>query len=76
VEAAVVGVDDSDFGKRLRAFVIRHHGVELDAETVRSYVGSQLARHKVPRDVIFVDSLPRNETGKVVKGRLATGVVE
>ena len=71
----MVGVDDSDFGKRLRAFVSAT-GVELDAETVRSYVGSQLARHKVPRDVIFVDSLPRNETGKVVKGRLATGVVE
>ena len=75
VEAAVIGVEDEQFGKRLRAFVICRPGVELDAETVQSYVRSQLARHKVPRDVVFVESLPRNETGKVVKAHLPTGVV-
>lgn len=70
VESCVLGVDDDDFGKRLRAFVVRNPDSDLDADGVRTYVRAGLARHKVPRDVIFVDSLPRNETGKVLKGAL------
>ncbi|WP_110883757.1 acyl-CoA synthetase [Mycolicibacterium wolinskyi] len=70
VEACVLGVDDDDFGKRLRAFVVRQPDAELDADGVRTHVRSALARHKVPRDVVFLDSLPRNETGKVLKGVL------
>ncbi|MFV8165088.1 acyl-CoA synthetase [Mycobacterium sp. 134] len=70
VESCVLGVDDDDFGKRLRAFVVRNPDVDLDADGVRTYVRAGLARHKVPRDVIFVDALPRNETGKVLKGVL------
>ncbi|WP_454789634.1 acyl-CoA synthetase [Mycolicibacterium lutetiense] len=70
VEACVLGVDDDDFGKRLRAFVVRQTEADLDADGVRTHVRSGLARHKVPRDVIFLDSLPRNETGKVLKGVL------
>ncbi|GAB5900390.1 hypothetical protein OKHIL_61990 [Mycolicibacterium mageritense] len=66
----VLGVDDGDFGKRLRAFMVRRRGAVLDADAVRAHVRSGLARHKVPRDVIFLDSLPRNETGKVLKGVL------
>lgn len=70
VEACVLGVDAGEFGKRLRAFVVRRRGAVLDADAVRAHVRSGLARHKVPRDVIFRDSLPRNETGKVLKGVL------
>ncbi|NOQ56707.1 acyl-CoA synthetase [Mycolicibacterium fortuitum] len=70
VEACVLGVDDDDFGKRLRAFVVRHPDATLDADGVRTHVRSGLARHKVPRDVVFLDSLPRNETGKVLKAVL------
>ena len=43
---------------------------DLDEETVKAYVKDRLARHKVPRDVTFIDELPRNETGKVVKREL------
>jgi fatty-acyl-CoA synthase len=67
-EAAVIGVDDAEFGKRLRAFVVRVG--ELTEDGVRAHVRAQLARHKVPRDVVFLDALPRNETGKVLKGVL------
>ncbi len=70
VETSVVGVDDLEFGKRLCAFVVRRRGAELDADEVKSYVRAELARHKVPRDVVFVDTLPRNETGKVLKAQL------
>jgi len=71
IEAAVIGVDDPDFGKRLRAFVVVNTDATLDADGVKAFVRTQLARHKVPRDVVFVDGLPRNETGKLLKRRLA-----
>jgi fatty-acyl-CoA synthase len=69
VEAAVVGVDDAEFGKRLAAFVVSRE--DVDADEVKSYVRAHLARHKIPRDVVFIDRLPRNETGKVLRKQLA-----
>jgi fatty-acyl-CoA synthase len=69
-EAAVIGVDDEKFGQRLKAFV-KTRGDGLSEDDVKSYVKDNLARYKVPRDVVFVDELPRNATGKVVKRELA-----
>ncbi|WP_228823029.1 acyl-CoA synthetase [Nocardia blacklockiae] len=69
-EAAVVGVDDRDFGKRLRAYVVRHHDAACDEQDIKDYVKSRLARHKVPRDVIFLAELPRNATGKLLRREL------
>jgi acyl-CoA synthetase (AMP-forming)/AMP-acid ligase II len=66
-EVAVVGVDDEDFGQRLRAFVVPCAGEELSEEDVKAHVRDNLARFKVPRDVVFLDELPRNATGKVLK---------
>ena len=71
LEAAVVGVDDADFGKRLVAYVVRKSGSTLSAEDVKAYVREHLARHKVPREVVFVTRLPRNEAGKVLKSELS-----
>ena len=68
VDAMVVGVTDDEFGQRLAAFVVRRPGGSIDADAVRSLVGARLARHKVPRDVSFVDELPRNTTGKLLRG--------
>ncbi|MFI0366414.1 AMP-binding protein [Actinomadura sp. 1N219] len=69
-EAAVVGVPDDRFGRRPAAFVVVRDGETLDAGTVRDHVRDRLARFAVPRDVHFVDALPRNATGKVVRRRL------
>ncbi len=71
VEAAAVGVEDDEFGQRLRAFVVRREGSSLDEEGVKGWVKENLARYKVPRDVVFLDELPRNATGKVLKRELS-----
>jgi fatty-acyl-CoA synthase len=71
LEAAAIGVDDPDFGQRLRAFVVLRSGYSFDAASVQAHVRANLARYKVPRDVIFVDQLPRNPSGKVLKRELA-----
>jgi fatty-acyl-CoA synthase len=70
VEAAVVPVDDDEYGQRLRSFVVARPGASLAEQDVKDYVRSRLARFKVPRDVEFVDELPRNPTGKVLKRHL------
>jgi fatty-acyl-CoA synthase len=68
VDVMVVGAPDDEFGQRLAASVVRRPGASIDADGVRSFVASRLARHKVPRDVTFVDELPRNTTGKLLRG--------
>lgn len=67
VEAAVAGVPDEQFGQRLKAFVVLRQGATSDESTLKEYVKSNLARYKVPREVVFLDTLPRNPTGKVLK---------
>jgi fatty-acyl-CoA synthase len=69
-EAAAVGVEDEKFGQRLKAFVVLRGGGELTEDEVKGYVRENLARYKVPREVVFVDELPRNPTGKVLKREL------
>jgi acyl-CoA synthetase (AMP-forming)/AMP-acid ligase II len=70
-EVAAIGVQDPDFGQRLRAFVVRADGTVLSEGDVKAHVRATLARFKVPRDVVFLDALPRTATGKVLKRVLA-----
>lgn len=70
-EVAAVGVDDDDFGKRLRAFVVVGADADVSEDDLKGWVKGNLARYKVPREIVFLDELPRNATGKVLKRDLA-----
>jgi fatty-acyl-CoA synthase len=69
-DAAVVGVDDDQFGQRLAAFVVPRTGHKVEPDDVKRIVRENLARHKVPRDVEIVGELPRNTTGKLLRREL------
>ncbi len=69
-EVAVIGVDDKEFGQRLKAFVSRKGSSPSEAD-VKKKVKADLAGYKVPREVEFMDELPRNATGKILKKELA-----
>jgi fatty-acyl-CoA synthase len=67
LECAVVGVPDREWGERVRAHVVLRPGATLTAEELAAHCAERLARTKVPREIRFVDQLPRNPTGKVLK---------
>ena len=69
-EAAAIGVVDDDYGKRLKAFVVLADGKEASEDDLKAHVKTNLARYKVPREIVFLDELPRNATGKVLKREL------
>jgi fatty-acyl-CoA synthase len=71
-DAAVVGIPDSLWGESVKAFVVLRKGAVLKAEEVVEYCKAHLASYKKPRSVAFVDSLPRNPSGKVLKTVLRT----
>jgi acyl-CoA synthetase (AMP-forming)/AMP-acid ligase II len=71
VEAAVIGVEDAEFGQRLKAFVVLKDGAELSEDELKAHVKANLASYKTPREVEFLGELPRNATGKVLKRDLS-----
>jgi fatty-acyl-CoA synthase len=76
LEATALGVEDKEWGARLRAFVVLHAEATVGEDEIKHYVREHLARYKVPREVVFLDELPRNPTGKILKRELRNIDVE
>ena len=70
VEVAVIGVEDAEFGQRLKAFVVLAEEAAVSDEDLKAHVKAHLAGYKAPREVEFLAELPRNATGKVLKREL------
>src|SRR5581483_6479352 len=69
-EAGVCGQADAEWGQIPVAFVRRRAGSELQAESLLTYIAGRLARYKRPRAIYFVEQLPRNSAGKLVRREL------
>src|SRR6201997_2694633 len=75
-EAAVIGVDDEQYGQRLAAFVVLEPGSSATVDTLKQHVRDNLANYKVPREIIVLDELPRSSTGKILRNDLKARVSE
>ncbi len=69
-DVAVVGVDDDQLGQRLAVYAVKAKGARLSAAATKKFVADNLARHKAPRDVHFIDEIPRTATGKIRRNQL------
>ncbi|MGO9030417.1 acyl-CoA ligase FadD12 [Mycobacterium sp.] len=74
VEAAVIGVDDEQFGQRLVAFLVLSSRASATPDSFKAYVRQSLANYKVPREILILDELPRSSTGKIVRRELRARV--
>lgn len=66
-DCAIIGVPDVDWGEALVAYVVKRAGQKVTANQLLEHCASELARYKKPKAVCFIDALPRNPTGKVLK---------
>ena len=76
VEVAVVGVEHPRLGQEVKAYLVVRDGASLDDDAVKTFAGEKLAGYKVPTYVEFVDSMPHNASGKVLKHLLGADAAE
>lgn len=69
-EAAVIGVDDEQYGQRLAAFVVLNAGASATPDVLKQHVRENLANYKVPREITILDEMPRGSTGKIARSEL------
>jgi len=76
LDVAVIGVDDDEYGQRLKAFVVTAEQAEVSDEELKAHVKAHLAGYKAPREIEFMPELPRNATGKILKKDLRSREAE
>jgi len=74
-EASVIAIPDEKWGETGRAFVVLHPGKQMTETALMEYCSTQLARFKIPKSVVFLDALPKNDTGKINRLVLKGGMV-
>jgi acyl-CoA synthetase (AMP-forming)/AMP-acid ligase II len=67
VEAAVIGVADDHWGESLKAYVVTKSGQSLLSDELMAFCADKLAKFKIPRDFVHIETLPRNAGGKILK---------
>ena len=75
-DVQVIGVPDEQYGEEIMACVILKEGETMTADEMKAYIGANMARHKVPRYVDFVDSFPMNAAGKILKYKMREDAIE
>ncbi|MDV6377007.1 fatty acid--CoA ligase family protein [Sporosarcina sp. GW1-11] len=70
IEAAVVGIPDTNFGEEVHAYVVLKEGSEATAQTIHDFCAKRLVKYKVPKHIEFLEELPKNTTGKILRRSL------
>jgi len=75
-DVQIIGVPSKEYGEEIMAYIIPREGVDLTADDIKNYVRANMARHKVPRYVSFIDALPMTASGKIQKFKLREMAIE
>ena len=75
-DCQVIGVPDEKYGEEAMACIILMEGEQMSEDEIRAYMKANIARHKVPRYIRFVDSFPMNAAGKILKYKMREAAVE
>jgi len=75
-EASALGVDDERFGQRLAAFVVLQPGESVTSDMLKQHVRENLGNYRVPREIVFLNELPRSAVGKILRGELQARLAE
>jgi len=70
LEASVIGVKDEKYGEDIRAYIVLNPGEQATADDIRKFCKTKLTNFLLPRDIIFLEALPKSLVGKVLKTEL------